>query len=598
VLLLTIVAGVAAVGVGPLVRHERGGAVDLHGVGYVGSAACRKCHADQHASWHRTFHRTMTTEATPKNVRGDFSGVTLTHAGVTAQMDRDEAGGFRMTFARPGEPPRVAKVVRAVGSRRYQQYLAADGDSLWRLPVAYHLEEKRWFPMTGAFLFADPSADDADDPTHPRYGGGAFDRHVTRWNDNCVFCHNVGPNPGRDATTGAFKTEVAELGIACEACHGPGGEHVRRNDSSLRRLLLGWGDHRDPTIVNPRRLPPARAAELCGRCHGQRITDDVGPFLAHGDPFVAGDELARYSRPLSRDTPLHGDSKAFAARFWADGTPRLTAYEYQGLLMSPCARRGPLTCTSCHGMHEGDPRGQLRAAFAGPGAASDRMCTQCHQALAAPEALGAHAHHDPAGEGARCVGCHMPRIVYGVLDAHRSHRIEVPTPAEDASAGRPDACTNCHVTRSSYWAEAEVRLWSRAPQVGGIQLSPATQVLGGDPVARAMAADALGRAPFFPSASAPSAGEDDRAARFGLLLEVMKSDRFPAVRHIAWRSLRRLVKAAAVAAVDYDPSADAATRERAVERLHTALGWVVEPARGAVSWYHQGYRDAEVQIGE
>src|SRR4051794_25122888 len=165
-----MVAAVAAGGLGALgwwggraLRSDLRSAVDLHGVAYVGSTTCRRCHADQHASWHRTFHRTMTTEATPKNVRGDFSGATLVHAGVTTRMDRDPAGGFRMTFTRPGEPPRSVQVVRAVGSRRYQQYLAAEGDTLWRLPVAYHIEEGRWFPMTGAFLFADPSSrDDAE----------------------------------------------------------------------------------------------------------------------------------------------------------------------------------------------------------------------------------------------------------------------------------------------------------------------------------------------------------------------------------------------------------------------------------------------------
>src|SRR3954470_7350752 len=292
---------------------------DLHGGGYAGSEACRRCHPEHDASWSRTFHRTMTTEATAANIRGDFSGATLRHAGVEARMDRDADGAYRMTFSAAGAPPRAVRVVRAVGSRRYQQYLAADGDTLWRLPVAYHIEEKRWFPMTGAFLFSDDTI--IEDPARPRYGGGVFDRHVTRWNDNCVFCHNVAPNPGRDPATGAFQTTVAELGIACEACHGPGAEHARANADPSRRYALPLGSQADPTIVNPSRLAPARAADLCGRCHGQRIPPAVAPSLAHGDPFVAGDELARYSRPLWRDTPLHGDGAAFAARFWEDGTP-------------------------------------------------------------------------------------------------------------------------------------------------------------------------------------------------------------------------------------------------------------------------------------
>ena len=68
-----------------------------------------------------------------------------------------------MTFAAPAEgSPRVrspAVVRAAVGSRRYQQYLADVGGVLWRLPMAFHIEEKRWFHMNGAFLTPDPDPD-------------------------------------------------------------------------------------------------------------------------------------------------------------------------------------------------------------------------------------------------------------------------------------------------------------------------------------------------------------------------------------------------------------------------------------------------------
>src|SRR5262249_9699622 len=156
---------------------------------------------------------------------------------------------------------------------------------------------------TGAFLFPDDAAG-GPDPARPVFGGGLFDRHVARWNDNCVFCHNVGPDPGRDRASGAFRTSVAELGVACEACHGPGAEHVPRHADPARRYALHLGGGPDPTIVSPARLPPARAADVCGRCHGQRIADDVGPFLEHGDPFVPGDDLGLYTAPLWRETPL------------------------------------------------------------------------------------------------------------------------------------------------------------------------------------------------------------------------------------------------------------------------------------------------------
>jgi hypothetical protein len=548
------------------VAVDLGTARDLHGAAFVGSAACRRCHADHYRTWYRTFHRTMTTEATPATVAGDFSGATMRHAGVTARMDRDAAGAFRVTFVADGGAPRTATVARTVGSRRYQQYLARSGDTYWRLPIAYQIEERRWLPMTGAFLFADDTPA-APDPARPVFGGGVFDRHVARWNDNCVFCHNVGPDPGRDPASGAFRTSVAELGVGCEACHGPGAEHARRNADPGRRYALHLGGGADPTIVSPARLAPARAADLCGRCHGQRITDDVAPFLEHGDPFVPGDDLGLYSAPLWRDTPLGDDREAFAARFWPDGTARLTAYEYQGLLQSPCAQRGALTCGSCHGMHEGDPRGQIRARFAraGAGAAADGMCTGCHAALAAPEAQARHSHHRADGAGARCVACHMPRIVYGVLDIHRSHRIEIPDPARAAAAGRPDACTLCHIDRSPDAA------------------------LSGDPLTRAVTADALGRADDGPDTAA-------RARRLGVLLDVMAADRYPAVRHLAWRAARRLSPSCCA---DYDPSAEPPARATAVAAARASLGsGAVGPDPGAAARLRARAPTVDVEIGE
>ena len=39
----------------------------------------------------------------------------------------------------------------------------------------------------------------------------------------------------------------------------------------------------------------------------------------------------------------------------------------------------------------------------------------------------------------------MPDAAYGVMDIHRTHRIESPDIVRDAGAGRPNACLNCHL---------------------------------------------------------------------------------------------------------------------------------------------------------
>jgi hypothetical protein len=508
--------------------------LSLAGSSYTGSGACRACHPGNYASWHRTFHRTMTQEATAASVLGDFEHGTLDYLGVSARMRRDERGRFVIDWSRRGGRERWSAVVeRTVGSRRYQQYLARDGDVYFRLPVAWNIEEQRFMHMNGAFLTADPARDAPDAPV----ARADYDRHVTRWNDNCVYCHNVAPNPGLDRERGRFETQVAELGVACEACHGPAARHVAQNRDPLRRFMLHLGGAADPSIANPARLDDARSAEVCGHCHGQRLAPDIEAVHAHGDRFVPGEELTRYSRPLARDTALGGDAHAFEARFWPDGTARLTAYEYQGLLQSACARRGSMTCISCHGMHSGDPRGQIR-----PERAGDAACTACHTELAEAKAAAAHSHHDASGAGARCVSCHMPRVVYGLVRAQRSHRVDSPRPELAAGESRPDACTLCHVDRTRAWAADAMRAWkagapgcgevaSAGDEIGG---DVARMLFAGDPIERALAADALGRA--------EAHGDPARApSRAGMLFDVMLADDYPAVRSIAWRSLRALI---------------------------------------------------------
>lgn len=581
--LLAVAAGLS-LWHGRSLRRELGTARELHGEAYAGSSACLPCHPTHHESWQRTYHRAMTAEASERSVLAPFDGRSLDWRGVRATFTRDAQGAYWMTFTEPrsGRVLERDRVDRTVGSHRYQQYLTRRGDTYLRLPVAWHPAQQRFFHMNSAFFAPDP---EPDAPVWPREYG----RYVARWNDNCVFCHNVAPNPGRDARTGAFRTQVAELGVACEACHGPAALHASVNRDPARRYALHLSHAPDPTVVNPARLGPARAADLCGRCHGQRITEDVGPFLSRGDPFVPGDDLARYSSPLWRDTTLGSREGLFAPRFWADGTARLTAYEFQGLLQSPCAQRGELTCASCHSMHQGDPRNQLR-----PERPGDALCTQCHQRLASAPEASAHARHRSPPS---CVACHMPRVVYGVLGAHVSHRIERPDPARAAQDHRPDACTQCHADRSRAWAAAlRANLWSERPS-----LAPQPEELGpeldralfaGDPVERALAAAALGAAPPGP--------EDSLARRRGALLEALLGDRYATVRTLAWSALLERAEGPAREALRaVDPALARLERARVEPALRAAFGVLAtEPAADLVAALRASAEEHALEVGE
>ena len=152
----------------------------------------------------------------------------MTAFGATATpFERDG----RFFFSLPpvgGDGPREAEVALCVGSRRYQQYFErVDGPSgtiYRRLPLLWHIGDGRWMHLNGAFL----EADDDD-----------WSKHQAVWNANCVFCHNTGIAPGLkpvgDGGDKRFDTHVADVGIACESCHGPARAHVALYTSPVAR---------------------------------------------------------------------------------------------------------------------------------------------------------------------------------------------------------------------------------------------------------------------------------------------------------------------------------------------------------------------------
>lgn len=524
----------------------------------VGSEDCRRCHAAQYETWHDSYHRTMTQPASA-GVLAPFEGETLQTAGFVATMDRDAKGRPRITVHRDEAVVFEAEVELSVGSHRYQQYVAridrgGGPRERWRLPFAWHPQAGRWIHLGGAFLFSDLSEGDTQ----------AYFRHLSRWNDNCVFCHNTEPSPGL-REDGRFETTLVEFGIGCEACHGAAQAHVARQTNPFRRMLAGVARERgDATITHPARLDPARHSEVCGRCHGQRIGHDLADILAHGDRFQPGERLDKVSRPIFADARLASDpehAKPFATRFWPDGTPRLSAYEYQGLLLSPCYDQGRgLSCGDCHTMHGPKPAMQLRE-----GADTSRACLgECHEASAYAE----HGGHDAVS----CQACHMPRTTYGLLRGMASHRITAPDPA--AWLGRddhPDACTLCHVDRSRAWAadsmstlglEGTPHAAPMPPQVGS---QVERDLVGGDPIQRALAAHALSR---------PDAvGEP--SMRLRALIDGLEDD-YPAVRWFAHRGAlavaTRTFSELLPTLQRYDFMADVAERLPVVDTLRAALG--------------------------
>jgi hypothetical protein len=186
----------------------------------------------------------------------------------------------------------------------------------------------------------------------------------------------------------------------------------------------------------------------------------------------------------------------------------------------------------------------------------------------------------------------MPKIVYGILDVHRSHRIDNPDPTRDAEAGRPHACTLCHLDKNLAWSAAAMQRWwgerYRAParRADGAPLEladVAANLLAGDAAARAVAANAFGERGVV-------IGPDHEAAARAWLAVTM-GDGYPSVRFLARRSLlaleARSPSGIGELARGVDHLAEAETRRRDVfallERIATgARGRAAPPASTAL----------------
>jgi len=562
--------------------------------GFVSSDTCRSCHPHQYHSWHRSYHRTMTQLAVGENVIGDFENVTLGQGVRSIHLTRDgdsyladmvdpdwELKQLWKTKLDPVETPLRAhkRVVMTTGLHHYQAYWVPSEYGRMLINFPYVFLDGRWVRREAVFLRPPDAA-----------------RHYQQWNTSCIKCHSVAGEPGLDPESNRLDTSVAELGISCEACHGPAADHVRVNRDPVRRYGMYRADDADPTIVQPERLSAARSSEVCGQCHGISIPRP-DPF-GRGERYHAGDELADTTVVIrGRDTNLdtedreeHSQLMARLAevqpsflrdRYWPDGMVRISGREYNGLVESPCYQGGDFSCLTCHSMHDSDPDDQLK-----PDMDGDAACIGCHDTER--YAAESHTHHGPSSAGSGCLNCHMPYTTYGLLKAIRSHQVDSPDAQVTVDTGRPNACNLCHLDRTLAWTAEHLDSWyGRAvPDLDDDQRTIAASVLGalrGDAGERALTAGSRGWAP------AHEASGDNWLAPY---LANLLDDPYAAVRYIAHRSLRAVPGYEGFA---YDFVAPAALRSEAMARARAAWRGAAEASarRSAVLLDESGAIDVD-----
>ncbi len=435
---------------------------------YLGSATCERCHLKEHAQWKDSLHVKMTKPVADATIVGDFrEGTTFADHDRAYTFGRKDGKPF-VTVKFGQAPPETFQVDFTLGAKRYQGYLSMLPEGrMYVLPIFWHIEHKRWMDWKEITPIPD----------------GAHDiRQI--WNVNCFNCHATNIVQGYDLNAKRYNTSWTEMGIGCEACHGPGREHNTLMEAWERNpALKPVYDTSDKNralsgtlkILSTRSSDPKRVYDTCAYCHGNKNNVFVG--------FKGGDAYADYALPFLISEPVPANDHQ--GEFWPDGRPN-RFNRPQALTMSGCFQAGAISCASCHVSHGSTFEASLKVDIH-DGPKGDELCTQCHneprrevglraEALAKAgvgnreskvaalpsftgPGLAAHTFHAPQSEGSRCINCHMSDVNWRLLIRKRDHTFQPPVPENTARFGIPNACTTCHDDRAPEWAARQMDEW-------------------------------------------------------------------------------------------------------------------------------------------
>ena len=397
---------------------------------YLGNGACAGCHQQANTDWTDSHHDLAMQEATPETVLGDFNNATFDYFGVTTTFSQKGDAFFIETDNAAGELE-TYPVEYVFGVEPLQQYLLPLGNGrLQALAVAWDARPEseggqRWY-----HLYPDEHIA-AGDPLH--WTGGFFN-----WNTSCAECHSTDVEKRYNAANNRFDTHYEQIDVGCEACHGPGSDHVALADAgSLSPAQTGFAmslkargtwQWAEGANIAQRSAPLSSNHQIdsCARCHARRGT--LGQYHP-GKPLLDTHRLAIIEEPL----------------YWPDGQIRDEVYVYGSFIQSKMHQAG-VACTNCHNPHNN------QLVVEGNG-----VCAQCH--LTSTYDNPTHHRHNLASAGSACVECHMPSQLYMGIDARRDHSMRIPRPDLSMSTGAPNACNQCHTDRSADWAYSALVDW-------------------------------------------------------------------------------------------------------------------------------------------
>jgi hypothetical protein len=360
------------------------------GVAFTGSKSCAgsACHEEIYRDYLRTAHgSSMGLANTPTELAKAPQRVTVYNKTVDRYFEvvREGSELYQTEYQLDPSGKKVFSsahklVYRIGGHLTGNIFIIRWGQNLFQAPLSYYLRGSRWEMAPGYEAAPRP-----------------FNRPIVL----CPYCHNGQPQvvPNRPGVYRDPPFRFHEYGISCEVCHGPGELHLQELKKHPKRK---WGKV-DPTIVDPARLSPRLADDVCMKCHEGWAARALQPGKTELD-FRPGTPLyetvALFKFPASKDQraelerlqtlpPMRG---SMATPMW---------FKHSLMELSRCYHdsKGKLTCITCHVIHN-PPTEENKVAY------YREKCFTCHTNESCKLPLAERMQKEPAND---CVGCHMPR---------------------------------------------------------------------------------------------------------------------------------------------------------------------------------------------
>lgn len=380
---------------------------------FVGGQTCQSCHAQEWDEWKGSHHDYAIAEADEESVRANFNNTEFQIGDQNYRFFR-EGESYMVEAPGPDGEPTVYEIDYTFGWEPLQQYLVDFGKGkMQALQVAWDVEQSRWYSL---------QEEEQPEPGDWLHWTGAS----MNWNTMCADCHSTNLQENYIAEADSFHTTWSVIDVSCEACHGPGKEHVEFMNSPEAENAPIDRIRKDVNLAA--NVTQNSQINTCAPCHSLRQTLT--------DEYIHGEEFMNHFDPM---LPHPGN-------YFADGQIQGEVYVYGSFLQSKMYANG-VKCTDCHNPHTLELKAPLT---------ENKLCMTCHEPkYNSPE----HHFHEMNTESSQCVNCHMTGRTYMGTDFRRDHSFRVPRPDQSAQFGTPNACNDCHTDQSAEWAAEAVKEW-------------------------------------------------------------------------------------------------------------------------------------------